>query len=263
MSEKPTTLSPNTAGHSRRAFWRIGRGRSGGSLGCAGIARRAIALGHPVLIADGDINNPMLSRLYPTTSLHGVERPTSATLETSKVWLADILAQALQREASVIIDMGGGDRVSEELAEESNLGEFLSVSGLQPTYGYFTGPERDDFEHVYRIWNSGVFKGGQSVLILNSGLVRTHNSAVDPFAWLRKDPRYQEMASQGVKIIDMPALTCMKHIEGAGLTVFDAIDGKPCSDGHPLNLLWVHMAKEWYNKLVTAFESEGGKKWLP
>lgn len=263
MSEKPTSLSSNTASQSRRAFWRIGRGRSGGSLGCASIARRAIALGHPVLVADGDINNPMLSRLYPAKSKYGVERPTSATLETSKVWLADILAQALQREASVIIDMGGGDRVSEELAEESNLGDFLSISGLQPTYGYFTGPERDDFEHVHRVWNSGVFKGGQSVLILNAGLVRTNNSAVDPFAWLRKDPRYQKMEASGVTIIDMPPLTCMKHIEGAGLTVFDAIDGKSCSNGQPLNLLWAHMAKDWYNKFITALETEGGEEWLP
>lgn len=51
--------------HAPRALWRIGRGRSGGSLGCAVIARHAIGLGRKVLVADGDINNPMLSRIYP------------------------------------------------------------------------------------------------------------------------------------------------------------------------------------------------------
>jgi hypothetical protein len=240
-----TSKVPTAPTHTPRALWRIGRGRSGGSLGCAVIARHAIGLGHKVLVADGDINNPMLSRLYPPNGSHGVERPADATLETCKVWLADTLALALKKNASVVIDMGGGDRISEELAAESDLGHFLAASNLIPTYAYFTGPERDDFEHMHRIWSSGVFQGGTSLLFLNAGLQRNASRAVDPFEWLREDPRMLAMFESGVIPIDMPALTSMKYIEEEGLSVFDAVDNKAGRSGRPLNPLWVHMAQKW------------------
>lgn len=259
MTATPSTSSPTM----KRALWRIGRGRSGGSLGCAAIARRAIGLGHSVLVADGDINNPMLSRLFPPEGAHGVSRPKDASLETCKTWLADTLARALEAQASIVIDMGGGDRISEELAAESDLGHFLASSDLVPTYAYFTGPERDDFEHVHRIWESGVFKGGDSILFLNAGLQRNASRTVDPFNWLRRDPRLATMLAANVTTVNMPALTCMKHIEEVGLTVFDAVDGKPGRDGRPLNPLWVHMAKKWLTDFNFNMEVEGVTEWLP
>lgn len=249
--------------HAPRALWRIGRGRSGGSLGCAVIARHAIGLGRKVLVADGDINNPMLSRIYPPNGPHGVERPADATLETCKVWLADTLALALKKNASVVIDMGGGDRISEELAAESDLGHFLSASNLIPTYAYFTGPERDDFEHMHRIWSSGAFQGGTSLLFLNAGLQRNASRAVDPFEWLREDSRMLAMFEAGVIPIDMPALTAMKYIEEEGLSVFEAIANKTGQSGRPLNPLWVHMAQKWLKDFTTNLTKEGADEWMP
>lgn len=259
MTATPSTSSPTM----KRALWRIGRGRSGGSLGCGAIARRAIGLGHSVLVADGDINNPMLSRLFPPEGAHGVSRPKDASLETCKTWLADTLARALEAQASIVIDMGGGDRISEELAAESDLGHFLASCDLVPTYAYFTGPERDDFEHVHRIWESDAFKGGDSILFLNAGLQRNASRTVDPFKWLRSDSRFKAMLQAKVVPVDMPALTCMKHIEEVGLTVFDAVDGKPGRDGRPLNPLWAHMAKKWLTDFTSEMEVEGVTEWLP
>lgn len=258
-----TSKVPPVPTHTPRALWRIGRGRSGGSLGCAVIAKHAIGLGHKVLVADGDINNPMLSRLYPPEGVHGVGRPKNATLETCKVWLADTLAKALEQQASVVIDMGGGDRISEELAAESDLGHFLAASNLIPTYAYFTGPERDDFEHMHRIWAGGAFQGGTSLLFLNAGLQRNTNRAENPFAWLRQDPRMIAMTKAGVIPIDMPALTCMKYIEEEGLSVFEAIANKTGQSGRPLNPLWVHMAQKWLKDFTANLTKEGADEWMP
>ena len=246
----------------RRVIFRIARGRSGASLGCAVIASRAIDAGRPVMVADGDVNNPTLSRLYPPTAPYGAPRPVDAELETSRTWLADTLAIALERDASLIVDMGGGDRIAEQLAAESHFGDFLASSGVGCTYTYYTGPERDDFDHVYRIWSSGAFEGGDNILFLNAGLARNQGRSSDPFSWLRDDKRFHEMESSGVVAVSMPALTCMRHIEEEGMSVFDALDGLKTPSGRPLNPLWSHMANRWYADFCQSIEEEGADKWL-
>lgn len=247
----------------RRALWRIGRGRSGGSLALSVFILWAIKDGRPVLAADGDPNNPTLARLYPSEGPHGVTRPGDAELETSKLWLAETLASAIDKGASVAIDMGGGDRVSEELAAQADLGEFLRMNGFAPTFAYFTGPERDDFDHVHRIWEASTFENGDSILFLNEGLYRSVSRSADPFAWLRKDPRLQKMEEKGVRPVVMPALTCMKYLEADDVTVFDVAEGRRKPDGTQVNPLWAHMTVKWLADFRENVASEGVLGWLP
>lgn len=247
----------------RRALWRIGRGRSGGSLGLSVFVYWAIMEGRFVLAADGDPNNPTLSRLFPPEGPHGVERPVDAELETSKLWLAATLAKALEKGASVVIDMGGGDRISEELAAEADLGGFLQANDFTPTFVYFTGPERDDFDHVYRIWSGKTFRGGDSILMLNEGLYRSVSRSADPFEWLRKDQRLEEMEAKGVRLVRMPALTCMKYLEADDMTVFDVVEGRRKADGTQVNPLWAHMTGKWLSDFRRNVEAEGILGWLP
>ena len=251
------------AGAARRALWRIGRGRSGGSLALSVFIYWAIREGRPVLSADGDPNNPTLARLYPPEGPHGVMRPENAELETSKLWLAETLASAIGKGASVAIDMGGGDRVSEELTAQADLGGFLQGNGFTPTFAYFTGPERDDFDHVYRVWASGTFMGGNSILFLNEGLYRSVSRSADPFAWLRKDPRLQKMEDKGVRPVVMPALTCMKYLEADDVTVFDVAEGRRKPNGTQVNPLWAHMTVKWLSDFRQNIEAEGVLGWLP
>ncbi|MFT8956693.1 MAG: hypothetical protein ABF917_03280 [Gluconobacter oxydans] len=263
MAEKPTTPPVKKEPPRRRAVWRIGRGRSGGSLALAIFIYWAIQAGRDVLAADGDPNNPMLSKLFPSEGKHGVKRPATAELEGSKLWLANTLAQALEHNASLAIDMGGGDRVSEELASEAHLADFLKANGVNPTFAYFTGPERDDFDHVYRIWKSAAFKDGDSILFLNEGLFRSSARSVDPFLWLKKDARLKEMEAAGVRPIVFPALTCMKYLEGDDMNVFDVVEGKPKADGTMVNPLWKHMTVKWLEAFHHNIKDEGVAEWLP
>ncbi|MFW7270227.1 hypothetical protein ACMAUO_20110 [Gluconacetobacter sp. Hr-1-5] len=249
--------------HKRRVVWRIGRGRSGGSLGLSCFTHWAIEEGRPVLAADGDPNNPTLSKLFPSDGPYGVERPITAELEASKIWLANTLAEALSEKASIVIDMGGGDRVSEELAAESDLGAFLRDNGVAPTFAYFTGPERDDFDHVFRIWDSSAFRDGDSVLFLNEGLYRSTSRSTDPFAWIQDDSRFGRMRKAGVRVVVFPALTCMKYLENDGVNVFDVIAGKPKADGSQVNPLWRHMTIKWLKDFRANIEEEGILPWLP
>ncbi|MBF0852237.1 MAG: hypothetical protein ABF932_14285 [Gluconobacter potus] len=205
----------------------------------------------------------MLSKLYPPEGPNGVKRPGNAELEQSKLWLADVLAEALKHSASLVIDMGGGDRVSEELAAESHLADFLKANGVNPTFAYFTGPERDDFDHVYRIWKSAAFKDGDSILFLNEGLYRSPSRSANPFEWLKEDPRLAQMEKAGVRPVVFPALTCMKYLEGDDMNVFDVVAGKPKADGTKVNPLWAHMTVKWLEAFRHNVEEEGVAEWLP
>jgi len=257
-----TTAAPGKP-RPERVVWRVGRGRSGGTLGCAVIAHRAMIQGRSLLIGDGDVNNPTLSRMFDQKEKNAVERPKDAELETSKIWLANSLADAVARRSSIIIDMGGGDRVTESLTHQASLGEFLGASGQRATFAYFTGPERDDFEHLYRIWDSGAFEDGDAILFLNEGLARVQTRGDDPFQWLRDDPRFHAMEEKGVISVTMPALTCMKYLEDGNLTIFQALNGKPKSDGTPLNPLWRFMVEKWLKDFIMYIEKEGAGDWLP
>lgn len=266
MSEKPPRkLTPQEIVTLAllRAVFRVGRGRSGGSLICAAIVYWAINAGRGVLAADGDPNNPTLSRTFPAEGPNGAPRPATAEMEASRVWLANVLALVVERQTSVVIDMGGGDRVGEELVREDGVAEFLSDSNIRATFAYVTGPEADDFDHIYRIWKSSTLKQSDTILFLNEGLSRSQSRVSDPFGWLKKDGRLDEMQDAGVRIVKVPMLGCMKYIEEGGLTVFDAIAGKPKRDGKPLNPLYASMAKTWLRKLHANLQEEGALEWLP
>ncbi|MBB2158093.1 hypothetical protein HLH33_17625 [Gluconacetobacter diazotrophicus] len=262
MSDK-TTPPKAEATRTARAVWRIGRGRIGGSTTLALFTRWAIEEGRGVLAADGDPNNPMLSRMFPPEGPNGVERPESAGLEASKVWLSAALAEAVTKKASIVIDMGGGDRVGEEMAAEADVGVFLKENGIRPTFVYFTGPERDDFDHVFRIWESNAFRDGDTLLVLNAGLSRSATPKDLPFAWLDDEPRFERMVKGGVRTAILPALTCMKYFEADNMTVFDVFDGKKRPDGSPVNLLWAHMANKWRADFKANLSAAGVTAWLP
>jgi hypothetical protein len=262
MSEKATPPKAEAA-RGARAVWRIGRGRIGGSTTLGLFARWAIEAGRGVLAADGDPNNPMLSRLFPPDGPHGVKRPESAGLEGSKLWLSAALAEAVTKKASIVIDMGGGDRVGEEMAAEADVGIFLKENGIRPTFVYFTGPERDDFDHAYRIWEANAFRDGDSLLVMNAGLSRSAAKSDAPFEWLNREARFQEMEAGGVRMVTLPALTCMKYFEADNMSVFDVFDGKSRPDGTPVNLLWAHMAKAWEATFKTNLSGENVMGWLP
>ena len=106
MTEKPTT-PPKKEPPRRRAVWRIARGRSGGSLALAIFVHWAIQAGRDVLAADGDPNNPLPAKLFPSEGKHRAQRPANAELVRSKPLPANPHAQALQHKASLSIDNNG------------------------------------------------------------------------------------------------------------------------------------------------------------
>ena len=72
---------------------------------------------------------------------------------------------------SLILDLGGGDRVLQEYGRDLQLAEFCEAIGVKPLALCFTGPEPGDFDSVIATWKAGYFRPERSILILNEYLV--------------------------------------------------------------------------------------------
>ena len=69
---------------------------------------------------------------------------------------------------SLVLDLGGGDRVLSEYGRDLGLVEFCTSAGIEPLAIYVSGPEIDDFEHALAIWKAGYFAAKRSILVLTS-----------------------------------------------------------------------------------------------
>jgi hypothetical protein len=166
------------------------------------------------------------------------------------------------RQASLILDLGGGDRVLAEHSQEMELPEFCESVGAEPLAIYMVGPERDDFEHVLSVVRAGYFRAPHAILVLNHSLVRAGKNAASAFDWLYRHPGFTEM-SDVAKTVVMPRLGCMDHMRAAGLSFYDAIDNRSGRDGLPLDPGRQFQVGVWVNKMEKQFHDLGIAEWLP
>jgi hypothetical protein len=73
--------------------------------------------------------------------------------------------------ASLILDLGGGDRVLAEYGRELALPVFCESVGVEPLSIYMIGPDMEDFDHILTIYRAGYFRTERSILVMNESLV--------------------------------------------------------------------------------------------
>jgi hypothetical protein len=242
---------------------RLGRGRTGGTTILDVLIQWARAAGRVVVIADGDVRNSTLSGLYPPGTAGGALKPKSDDLVDMKDLLTAAIAEALERQASLAVDFGGGDRVMLEYGRELSLIKMCEEIGMAPLAVYVTGPDGDDFEHILSLWHSGIFRPKRSVLILNEHLVPNGRSPVGAFREIIGRPEMAEMAAEGLKVVVMPRLPCMTHVREAALSFLDAMAGEPSRKGTPLDPVRRFMVKQWLRRLEAGFLEVDAQDWLP
>jgi hypothetical protein len=156
--------------------------------------------------------------------------------------------------------MGGGDNVLSEHAKEMALPEFCAASGVQTLAIYMIGPDADDLRHVFNIFEAGYFQADRALLVMNGSMVKAGKSAGGAFDLIMEDEQFQKM-SEAVKLVRMPRLACMDVMRKAGLTLFDAAEGKRGPSGVSLSLGHQFMVKTWLNRMDEALERNA--PWLP
>jgi hypothetical protein len=263
VAGKPAKLEKVSSPSRQVLAVRMGRGRTGGStladwlIQCARHAGRAVAIG------DGDRRNPTLSGLYPPGTNGGATQPVSDETADVKDWITKALGDMTAHQGSLVLDLGGGDRVLAEYGRDLGLVEFCDMAGIKPLALFVSGPEMDDFEHVLTIWKAGYFKAAHSVLVFNEHLVSGGRTPMGAFDAIIARPEMDQMIEEGLEPIFMPRLPCMKEMRAAGLSFLDAVANKPGLDGKPLDPVRQFMVTTWHKKMVKAFDDAGASAWLP
>lgn len=242
---------------------RLGRGRTGGSTCLDWIVQRARRQGRRALIGDGDKRNPTLSGLYPPGTPDGATQPESDETADVKDWITSELGRMATEGASLVLDLGGGDRVLAEYGRDLAIPSFCEKRGFDPLALYFTGPDEDDFNHVLALYRSGHFAAKRVAVVLNAALVRAGLTPLLAFAPIRERPELAEMGKNGVRFLLMPVLPCMEHVRRSGLGFYDAADNKPGADGKPLDPVRQFMVESWLERVESAFSEAGVAEWLP
>ncbi len=260
---RPPKIEKMSTGDRRVLAIRMGRGRTGGSTLADWMVQCARHAGRQVVIGDGDLRNPTLAGLYPPGSAGGATQPLTDETADVKDWITRGIGEVVASRSSLVLDLGGGDRVLSEYGRDLGLVEFCELNGISPLALFMTGPEMDDFEHVLTIWKAGYFKTRQSVLVLNEHLVTQGRTPVGAFDAILSRPEIEGMFEDGLVPILMPRLPCMNEMRNAGLSFLDAVANKPGNSGKPLDPVRQFMVSTWHNKMLAAFNRAGALSWLP
>ncbi|MDT8278847.1 hypothetical protein RQ734_22610 [Roseomonas mucosa] len=265
MSKKASRTEPVEASKTRgiTVAMRHGRGRAGGSTFLDLLVQWGRAEGRSVLVGDGDRRNPTLAGLYPPGTDGGATQPASDETPDVKQWLTDSIEEALGMQSSIVIDLGGGDRVMQEYGHDLALVDFCEAQGAQALGLFFSGPEVDDFEHVLAIWRAGYFRPRRSVLVFNEYLVPQGRTPHGAFARIMEQPGYGEMIDGGMRPMFLPRLPCMEEMRTAGLSFLDAVAGVSGTSGKPFGPVRQFMVKQWMDKIRGEFARIKATEWLP
>ncbi len=242
---------------------RMGRGRTGGSTLLDWLVQRARTEGRGVAVGDGDRRNPTLAGLYPPGTVGGATQPVTDETADVKDWITGELSQMVALGNSLVLDLGGGDRVLSEYGRDLGLVDFCTMAGIEPLALFMSGPEMDDFEHVLTIWQAGYFRPGRAILVFNEHLVAGGRTPTGAFDAIMNRPEMKEMMAQGLRVIFMPRLPCMTEMRRAGLSFLDAVANKAGVDGKPLDPVRQFMVSSWHKRMLEEFSKRGALGWLP
>lgn len=242
---------------------RLGRGRLGGSTVCDHMIQRGRRAGRAVMVADGDRRNPTLAGLYPPGQPGGASVPPSDDMADMKDWITEQVGQMVMNRASMVLDLGGGDRVLSDYGQDLPLSDFCAASGVDCLPLYFSGPEKDDFDHIIAIQNAKYFSAAKGILFLNENLVRSGKTPAGAFDDILKRPELDEMFSNGVKLVFIPRLPCMTELRASELSFYEAAGNKPGKSGKPMDPVRQFMVKTWIDRLESQFVESGITDWLP
>jgi hypothetical protein len=242
---------------------RHGRGRTGGSTFADFLIQRARREGRDIIVGDGDRRNATLAGLYPPGTAGGAQQPSSDQTPDVKDWIGQLVGKMVEDQASLIFDLGGGDQALAEFCRELSLSEFCESVGVAPLSIYMIGPDIEDFDHILTIHRSKAFEARRSVLVLNESLVRAGKTPEGAFDAILDRPEVMGMMEEGMRILFMPRIIHIDDVRRAGLSFYDAMEGKTGKGGKPLDPLKQFSLKAWLGRMENQFSAEGIAGWLP
>jgi hypothetical protein len=258
MADMRATVRPVAA---KKLLVRFGRGRLGGTTYLDALAQRALQAGRPVILVDADARNPSLSKLYPNARV-----PAGGSPEDFAEMMTEVLGELSDHAnpVSVLVDIGGGqDRAMADFIRDLNLAGFCDESGVQAVAAYMLGPHPDDLAHALSVRDAGLLARGSTLLVLSEAVVRRGQTPETAFAPLRREPAFVAWIEAGAVPLPVRNLACLEKVRGLGLSLSDAMAGKPAEDGKPLGPVERFQIRDWFRGFETRHAEADALDLLP
>jgi hypothetical protein len=238
------------------AFW-AGRGKTGKTTGIRWLAESALARGTPLLMADMDTTNDTFSRY-----IENVARPPEASEPSSALkWLDRLLQHALQEQASLLVDLGGGDTTLRRLVEQlPDLAALFEAQGFAVVLFHTVGPQEEDLSPLATLQGLG-FKPTATAVILNEALAELGDTREAAFARIYRHSVFRKAVADGAVPVFMPRLIAAQQVEVRRLKFQEAVEGRAGRADTPLGPFDRSRVKKWLEAMDANFEAI--KSWLP
>lgn len=265
----PLAAAAETAMRRPVLMVRRGRGNTGGSTGLDLYIQRGRVQGRRVRPLDGDLRSKTLRTLYPAAATDGTPIqdgatwPEAAEFEHVRLWLQAQFDQMVAEGFSGALDLGGGERVMEELVRDLDLPAFCRDMGIGLTAAFFVGPDREDFEHVLEIEASGDLDGANTLIVLNEGVIRGRQTPEGIFDPILRSPEMDRLMAKGARPVFLRKFARLDELRRRRMGFFDAIAGLPDPDGVPCGATLQHQTKTVVLAHEAWHEKAGTLEWLP
>lgn len=250
------TSTLDLSGKTKIVFW-VGRGKTGKTTGIRWLAETALAKGVPLLMADMDATNDTFSRY-----IDNVARPPEASEPSlSLKWLDKLLQHALQQQASLLVDLGGGDTTLRRLvAQLPDLANLFESQGFAVVLFHTIGPQEEDLSPLATLQALG-FRPTATALILNEAMIEAGDTAETAFARIYRHSVFRKAVADGAVPVFMPRLFAAEQVEVRRLKFRDAVNGQTGRGDAPLGPFDRARVRIWLDTMDSNFESI--RSWLP
>lgn len=241
-----------------KVWFVIGRGKTGKTTLLRFAAEEAAAAERPILLADLDRANATLASYF-----QDVQRPPVGDEAGVTSWMEKLLTFVMERKATALIDLGGGDTTLRRLVSEvPDLIVTLESAGVAAVAIYMLGPQPDDLAPLATFEAAG-FRPAATLLVLNEGLIETPVAREEAFARVLRHSAFKSAAGRGAEMVWMPRLLPAGEIE-ARRVLFGHAERGAVREGRkqtPLGPFDQARVRAWLRAMHAEFA--GVASWMP
>ncbi len=236
-----------------------GRGRVGKTVVANTIAQFCRERGADLRIWNADRQN----ETHSLSVFHrDAARPETDDSEDKRLWLEARFDEQARERYDAVLDMAGGDPLVRQLAREARLVSTLEKRSIRAVLWQVLGPDLADLDQL-RLSMEGRLIMPATLLVLNSGLVRSGRSVVGAFDEVVSHEVFKRAVAQGAQIVWFPELVCMQAVSDRGLTFDEAKRGVAKPGQEPMSFFDQARVEIFWEDRVPAFFSEIPREWLP
>lgn len=180
-----------------------------------------------------------------------------------KKWVLESLDEMVVDRVSRVLDLGGGDRVLQEVNRDLPIASYCQDFGLNLVWLCMLGPDMEDFRHIMELVRTGSLEPSRMLLVLNEGVIRQGQSVEGVFDPLVRHADMGALIRDGSRMVFLRRLTCMDQVQATGQSYYDIAAGLPNAEGVKPRPTMQHMVKVWLQQFEVEHANIGTLDWLP